>query len=52
MPEPNEPEEEVRKEVVYQRVTSSGSSRQNVAVIVVLLVIALAVVGYIFMHMR
>ncbi len=52
MPEPNEPEEELRKKVVYEHVTTSGTSRQNLIVIVVLLVLALVLVGYIFMRMH
>ncbi len=52
MPEPNEPDDQIRKKVVYEHVTTSGSSRMNVGVIVVLVVIALLLVGYIFMHMH
>jgi hypothetical protein len=52
MAEPNEPEEEVRKKVIYEHVSTSGTSRQNLVVIGVLLVIALVLVGYIFLHMH
>jgi flagellar basal body-associated protein FliL len=50
MPEPNDPDEEIRKKVVYEHVASSGTSRNMLIVIAVILVIALAIVGYIFMH--
>jgi len=52
MPEPNEPNDEVRKRVVYEHVSTSGTTRQNAVMIVVLLVIALAIVAFIFMHMH
>ena len=53
MPDPNDqPEDEVRRKVVYEHVSTSGTSKQNVIVIVVLLVIALALVGWILMHMH
>ena len=53
MPEPNEqPDDEIRKKVVYEHVSTSGSSKQNLIVIVVLLVIALALVGWILMHLH
>ncbi len=49
MPEPNEPEEEVTKRVVYEHVSTS---RQNAAVIIILIVIAVALIGYIVMHIH
>jgi len=52
MPEPNEPDEEVRKKVVYEHVASSGTSRNMMIVIAVILVIALVIVGYILMHIH
>ena len=52
MPEPTEPDDRVTKRVEYEHVASSGSSRQNIIVIAVLVVIALALIGYIFMHMH
>jgi len=55
MPDPNDPlndDERVSKKVVYEHVSSSGSSRQSGVVIAVIVVIALIIVAYIFMHMR
>ena len=53
MPEPNEqPDDQISKKVVYEHVTSSGTSKQNMIVIVVLLVIALVLIGWILMHMH
>jgi high-affinity Fe2+/Pb2+ permease len=52
MPEPNEPDDEVRKKVIYEHVSTSGTTKQNVIVIVVLLVIALVLVGWILMHLH
>jgi uncharacterized protein HemX len=53
MPDPNDlPDEEVRKKVVYEHVSTSGTTKQNVVVIVVLIVLALALVGWILMHMH
>ena len=53
MPDPNDvPDEEVRKKVVYEHVTTSGTSKQNVIVIVILVVIALGLVGWILMHVH
>jgi len=53
MPDPNDqPEDEVSRKVVYEHVSTSGTSKQNVIVIVVLLVIALGLVGWILMHMH
>lgn len=53
MPDPNDqPEDEVRKKVVYEHVTTSGTSKQNIIIIVILLVIALGLVGWILMHMH
>jgi hypothetical protein len=52
MPEPTEPDEEVRKKVVYEHVASSGTSRNMMIVIAVILVIALVIVGYILTHIH
>jgi hypothetical protein len=52
MPEPTEPDDQISKKVVYEHVTSSGTSRNNLIVIAVILVIALVIVGYIFMHLH
>ena len=52
MPDPNEPDEEVSKKVVYEHVASSGTSRNMIVAIVIIVVIALILVGYIFMHMH
>ena len=53
MPDPNDqPDDEVRKKVVYEHVSTSGTSRQNVVTIVIIVVIALALVGWIFMHLH
>jgi hypothetical protein len=55
MPDPNDPltdDERVSKRVVYEHVSSSGTSKQTGIVIAVLVVLALIIVGYIFMHMR
>jgi hypothetical protein len=52
MPEPNEPDDQISKKVVYEHVTSSGTSRNNMIVIAVILVIALVIVGYILIHLH
>ena len=53
MPNPNDqPEDEVSRKVVYEHVSTSGTSKQNIIIIVVLLVIALGLVGWILMHMH
>ena len=52
MPEPNEPDDQVRKTVTYEHVTSSGTSRNVMIVIAVILVIALVIVGYILTHLH
>jgi len=53
MPEPNEqPDDQISKKVVYEHVSTSGTTRQNIVVIVVLLVIALVLIGWILMHMH
>jgi len=52
MAEPNEPDEEVRKKVIYEHVASSGTSRNMIVAIVVIVVIALILVGYILMHIH
>jgi len=52
MADPNEPDEEVRKKVIYEHVASSGTSRNMLIAIAVILVLALILVGYIFMHIH
>ena len=52
MAEPDENEERIEKRVTYEHVSSSGTTRQNGIVIAVLVVLAIALVIYIFMHMR
>jgi hypothetical protein len=52
MPEPTEPDDQVSKKVIYEHVTSSGSSRNVMIVIGVILVIALVIVGYILTHIH
>jgi len=53
MPEPNEqPDDQVSKKVIYEHVSTSGTTKQNLVVIVVLVVIALVLVGWILMHMH
>jgi uncharacterized protein HemX len=48
----DQPDEEVRKKVTYEHVASSGTSRNAMVVIAIILVIALGIVGYIFMHIH
>jgi hypothetical protein len=48
----DQPDDEIRKKVVYEHVSTSGTSKQNVIVIVVLLVIALGLVAWILFHMK
>lgn len=53
--DPNDPlksDERVSKRVVYEHVSSSGTSKQSAVVIIVLVVIALVLIGFIFMRMR
>ena len=52
MPDPDLPDDEVRKKVVYEHVSTSGTSRQNVATIVIIAVIALGLVAWILMHLH
>lgn len=53
MPDPNDqPDDEVRKKVTYEHVSTSGSTKQNYVIIIVLAVIALGLVGWILMHMH
>jgi hypothetical protein len=52
MPEPTEPDDQVSKKVIYEHVTPSGSSRNVMIVIAVILVIALVIVGYILTHIH
>jgi hypothetical protein len=52
MPPPNEPDDQISKKVVYEHVTSSGTSRNVMIVIAIILVIALVLVGYILTHIH
>ncbi len=52
MPETNEPDDLVSKKVTYEHVASSGTSRNAMIVIAVILVIALVIVGYILTHIH
>ena len=53
MPDPNDrPDDEVRRKVVYEHVSTSGTTKQNVVVIVVLIVLALGLVGWILLHIH
>ena len=53
MPEPNEqPDDQVSKKVVYEHVSTSGTFKQTLIVIGVVLVIALVLIGWILMHMH
>jgi hypothetical protein len=52
MPDTNEPDDVVSKKVTYEHVASSGTSRNVFIVIAVILVIALAIVGFIMMRIR
>ncbi|HJT16587.1 MAG TPA: hypothetical protein VJ853_04340 [Thermoanaerobaculia bacterium] len=53
MPDLNDrPEEEVRRKVEYERVSTSGTSRQAVVTIVIIAVIALALIAWILMHLH
>lgn len=51
MPDPND-DEVISKKVVYEHVSSSGSSKQVGIVIAVIVVLAVCIIGYIVMHMR
>jgi hypothetical protein len=53
MPDPNDrPDDEVRRRVVYEHVSTSGTTKQNLVVIIVIAVIALALIGWILMHVH
>ena len=53
MPDPNDrPDDEVHKKVVYERVSTSGTTKQNVIILVVIGVIALALIAWILMHLH
>jgi hypothetical protein len=55
MPDPNDPlsdDERVSKRVVYEHVSSSGSSRQSGVIIAVLVVLAIILIAFIFMKMK
>jgi hypothetical protein len=52
MPEPNDDDEYVSRKVIVEHSASSGSSRQTLIAVIVIAVIALALVGYIVMHIH
>ena len=55
MADPNDPltdDERVSKRVVYEHVSSSGTSRQSAIMIAVLVVIAIALIAFIFLRIR
>lgn len=55
MPDPNDSasdEERVSKRVVYETVSSSGSSKQTGTVIIVLVVVAIIIIAFIFARMH
>ena len=53
MPDPNDrPDDEVRRKVVYEHVSTSGTTRQNIIVIVIIAVVALALIAWILMHLH
>lgn len=52
MADTNEPDDVVSKKVTYEHVASSGTSRNTMIVIAVILVIALVIVGYIFTRLH
>jgi len=51
MPDP-EDDEYVRRKVIVEHSASSGSSRQSLVAIAVIVVIALVLIGYIVMHIH
>jgi len=51
MPEP-EDDEYVSRKVIVEHSASSGSSRQSIIAIAIIVVIALVLVGYIVMHIH
>jgi hypothetical protein len=53
MPDSNDrPDDEVHKKVVYERVSTSGTTKQNVIILVVIAVIALGLIAWILMHLH
>jgi hypothetical protein len=53
MPEQNEqPDDQISKKVIYEHVTTSGTNREFIIVVIVLAVIALVLVGWILMHLH
>lgn len=49
---PTDDDERVSRKVVYEQTESSGSSRSMVITILVIAVIAIALIGYILMHVH
>jgi hypothetical protein len=49
---PTDDDERISRKVVYEHTESSGSSRSMVVTILVIAVIAIALIGYILMHMH
>ena len=55
MPDPNDPlndDERVSQRVVYEHVSSSGTSKQTGITIAVIAIVAIVIIAYIFMHMH
>jgi len=49
---PPDDDERVSRKVVYEHTATSGSSHSTMITIIVIVFIALALVGYILMHMH
>ena len=51
-PQPTDDDERVSRKVVYEQTETSGSSRSMGITILVIAVIAIALIGYILMHVH
>ena len=49
---PTDDDERVSRKVVYETTESSGSSRSTGITIIIIVVLALALIGYILMHLH
>jgi hypothetical protein len=49
---PTDDDERISRKVVYEQTETSGSSRSTGITILVIVVIALALIGYILMHLH
>jgi hypothetical protein len=49
---PTDDDERISRKVVYEQTETSGSSRSMVVTILVIAVIAIALIGYILLHMH